>query len=722
MTKRQVSVASFFRKPTGGSGVKSAAAAVEPPTKARKVESEAKRSDCESGDRKEDAEKGLIEVLQPSDESPAVSHDVAQPRGGSAKDAKGPPPQPTQDDSKVSALVRSFAELKEFQPVPYLFLARAYAHMESITGRIEITSILSQVFREIIRSSPRDLVPAIYLSINKLSPAHVGLEIGVGESILLRALSAASGRSLSALKETFQKVGDLGDVAMAVRTTQRTMFTPAPLTVAGVFKEFKAIAQASGKAAVDEKKSRMQKLLVSSKDCEAKFIARALQGKLRIHLAEKTVIAALADAFRGPKEVEDERSKESILTQAYNQHPVWETIVGALLESKVVDSRLLELCKLAPGVPFSPMLAKPTKGVAEVLEKFSVSTFTCEYKYDGERAQIHRLADGTVKMYSRNAEDQTVKYPDVVQAVNELIRAGDQHAEFIIDAEIVAFDNATQKILPFQQLQGRARKDVSVANVKITVCVFAFDLLYLNRPLISETLKERRRILHESFDEKPGVFSFAIGKDTDNMEEIMDLLNDSIKVGCEGLMVKALEGPASTYEPANRSQNWLKVKKDYLEGLTDSLDLVPVGGYYGRGKRTGVFGAFLLACYDTEREEYATACKIGTGFSEEMLLELSEHYKKENRTLLKPKPYYAFSGNTNLTPDVWLEPSQVWEIRCADFTLSPAHTAAMGTIDDNKGVALRFPRFLRVRNDKGPENATSADQIAEMYLAQKSSA
>eukprot|EP00188_Purpureofilum_apyrenoidigerum_P003802 Plantae.Rhodophyta-Purpureofilum_apyrenoidigerum.ctg4069.p1 GENE.Plantae.Rhodophyta-Purpureofilum_apyrenoidigerum.ctg4069~~Plantae.Rhodophyta-Purpureofilum_apyrenoidigerum.ctg4069.p1 ORF type:complete len:282 (+),score=43.74 Plantae.Rhodophyta-Purpureofilum_apyrenoidigerum.ctg4069:178-1023(+) len=211
----------------------------------------------------------------------------------------------------------------------------------------------------------------------------------------------------------------------------------------------------------------------------------------------------------------------------------------------------------------------------------------------------------TARLCDRSAEDQTVKYPDVVHAISELIRVEDHGVEFIVDAEIVAFDSSTQKILPFQQLQGRARKDVSIANVKITVCIFAFDILYLNRPLISETLEKRRRMLHENFDEKPGVFCFAKGKDTTDAEEIMQLLNESIKIGCEGLMVKALDGPSSTYEPANRSQNWLKVKKDYLEGLTDSLDLVPIGGYYGKGKRTGVFGAFLLACYNSETEEYA---------------------------------------------------------------------------------------------------------------------
>lgn len=224
----------------------------------------------------------------------------------------------------------------------------------------------------------------------------------------------------------------------------------------------------------------------------------------------------------------------------------------------------------------------------------------------------------------------------------------------------------------------------------------------------------------ENFSEKEGVFKFATGHDSKDSEQILELLNDSIKAGCEGLMVKALEGTNATYEPANRSQNWLKVKKDYLDGCGDTLDLVPIGGYKGRGKRTGFFGAFLLACYDPENEEYQSICKIGTGFSDEALDNFNKYFSdaEAKRILDKPKSYYRVPESANLQPDVWFEPCQVWEVLCADLSVSPQHMAAVGRVESDKGIALRFPRFIRIRDDKGVEDATSAEQVAELYMNQ----
>lgn len=637
---------------------------------------------------------------------------------------------------------------KDGAPVPYKFVAEAFAKVEEITGRLEIQAILTQLFRHIIVSTPDDLVPTIYLCINKLAPAHHGIELGIGESILMRALSQVTGLSMSSLKETYKKVGDLGNVASSARTNQKTMFPPPPLTVRKVFSELKAIAQISGKNTQDQKRAKIIKMMVASSKVEAKFIARAVLGKLRIHLADKTVIAALAAAFTleklgantdvlltvdGKKKSKmtekEEAIEESIkdatntLNAVYSQLPVWDVIVAKLLELDAVDDRLLKACKLMPGVPVSPMLAKPTKAIAEVLERFEKCEFTCEYKYDGERAQVHRLADGTIKIYSRNAENLTLKYPDLVRDLPKSLKPEFKKASFIIDAESVAYDLEKKQILPFQELQGRKRKDVNADDVKVKVCIFAFDLLFFNgESLIGESLKDRRERLNSGFVEREGQFMFAKGRDSRDPEQIMEFLNDSIKSGCEGLMVKAIHGANATYEPANRSQNWLKVKKDYLDGCGDSLDLVPIGGYIGRGKRAGAFGAFLLACYDADSEEYQSICKIGTGFTDANLEEFAEFYKagNEERVRKTPKSYYRTPATDKLAPDVWFEPVQVWEVKCADLSISPQHMAAVGHVDSNKGIALRFPRFIRKREDKKPEEATSAEQVAEFYLRQSS--
>ena len=250
--------------------------------------------------------------------------------------------------------------------------------------------------------------------------------------------------------------------------------------------------------------------------------------------------------------------------------------------------------------------------------------------------------------------------------------------------------------------------------------MFAFDLLYLNgESYLGHTLRERREVLKAHFVEKEGEFAFAIHKDTADVEEIQAFLTQAVHSSCEGLMVKALEGAESRYTPGKRS--WLKCKKDYLDGVGDTLDLVPIAAFYGKGKRTGAYGAYVLACYDEEAEEYQSITKIGTGFSEDDIARHAAFYNQPADTpeqappnLLPACPRYYKLGDT-LKPDVWLAPTQVWEVKCADLSISPVHQAAVGRVDDTKGIALRFPRFIRVRDDKKPEEATTSEQVVEFF-------
>lgn len=216
------------------------------------------------------------------------------------------------------------------------------------------------------------------------------------------------------------------------------------------------------------------------------------------------------------------------------------------------------------------MLAHPTKGISEVLDRFANQNFTCEYKYDGERGQIHKLPDGTVKIYSRNSEDNTSKYPDIIKMLPEVMVEGT--TDFVLDCEVVAYDRETKKILPFQVLSTRKRKEADEGEIKVQVCLFAFDMLYFNgEALIKRPLIERREQLKKSFKEVEGTFMFATCRDASDTEEILAFLNESVAASCEGLMVKTLDagGPGSTYEPDKRSHKWLKVKKDYIKGMTD---------------------------------------------------------------------------------------------------------------------------------------------------------
>lgn len=614
---------------------------------------------------------------------------------------------------------------KSGDPVPYASLAKTFSLIEATTKRLEKTSILTSFFFLVIQRRAKgdssSLLRSVYLCINRLSPDYVGVELGIGESLLIKAISESTGRTLATLKAELKKEGDLGLVAMNSKRSQKTLFKPRPLTVPFVFSSLREIALSSGHSSQAKKVSIITKLLAACQEMEAKYIVRSLEGKLRIGNAERTVLVALAHAVvladmeqngkKWSKEKLTSRLEESanIMKSVYSELPNYDLVVPALLDHGVM--KLKNVCKLTPGVPLKPMLAKPTKAIGEVLDRFENKRFTCEYKYDGERAQVHKLEKGSVAIFSRNSEDMSNKYPDLVEQLSHCIKP--ETKSFVLDAEAVALENTTGKLMPFQELSKRKRKDVKVEDIQVHVCLFAFDLLYLNgEPLLQKPLWERRELLQKYFQVVPGEFDFARSSDGESTDEIQAFLEESVKDGCEGLMIKMLDSDASYYEPSRRSVNWLKLKKDYLAGVGDSLDLVVVGGYYGKGKRTNVYGAFLLACYDADAEEYQTICKIGTGFSEEVL----QSHWDALRPLESQKPRGDVKAG-GAKPDIWFEPKVVWEVLTADLSLSPVYTAAQGLVDE-RGISLRFPRFLRVRDDKLAEDATGPEQIAEMYERQ----
>ena len=604
------------------------------------------------------------------------------------------------------------------QPTPYLYLANVFESIAETTKRLEIAELLTNAFRTVIASKPDDLLAAVYLASNTIAPQHEGVDLGIGDATLIKCLAEATGRKDESIKADYREAGDLGSVAMASRATQRMMFPPPPLTVSGVLKQFRAVATTDGEKSVERKKGMIKKLLVSSKDCEAGYVIRSLQGKLRIGLAQQTVTMSLAhaivlsgDAAKSKKgaELADALGEAfDVLKQVFSECPTFDQIVPALLEVGIEG--LQERCKFTPGVPVKPMLAKPTTGVSEVLKRFEDIAFTCEYKYDGERAQIHLEESGKVSIFSRNQEDNTVKFPDIVNGLKKYLLPGVKSV--VIDCEAVAFDREQTKILPFQILSTRGKKNIVESEIKVQVALYAFDCLYLNgEPLLRKPMHERRDALYSAFREVPGEFFFVTEKTSRDVDELQVFLDESIKANTEGLIVKTLD---ATYEPSKRSLNWLKLKKDYMEGCGDSLDLVPIGAWLGRGKRTGVYGAYLLACYDEDGESYQSICKIGTGFSEVILEELSDAVQPF--VVDGPRSYYQVSDA--MKPDVWFEPKHVWEVKAADLSISPVHKAAAGLVDPQKGIALRFPRFLRRREDKEPEMATTAEQVADFYNAQ----
>ncbi|KAE9461238.1 hypothetical protein C3L33_06814, partial [Rhododendron williamsianum] len=681
---------------------------------------------------------------QPNPNSSEEKSEVKKPR---VSDCDSKPGLVTADES-VALLKKkpkdfdpkSAAFWKDGERVPFLFLAKALDAIDKESGRIAITEIVCNLLRTVIETTPDDLVAVVYLLGNKVAPAHEGVELGIGDASIIKALAEACGAKESQIKSKYKALGDLGLVAKASRSSQGLMRRPEALTVAKVFDTFRLIAQESGKDSQEKKKNHIKGLVVAATDCEPQYLIRLLQSKLRIGLAEQTLLAAVgqaavyAEKHSSPPAHIDSPLEEAqvllpanmvlapavtfpvttaakIVKQVYSVIPVYDKIVPALLNGGVWT--LQKTCSFTPGIPIGPMLAKPTKGVSEILDKFQDMEFTCEYKYDGERAQIHYLENGSVEIYSRNAERNTGKFPDVVVAVSRLKKSS--VTSFVLDCEIVAYDREKKRIMPFQILSTRARKNVVLSDIKVDVCIFAFDILYLNgQPLMQEQLNVRREHLYKSFGEDPGYFQFATAITSNDLEEIQKFLEAAVDTCSEGLIIKTLSKDA-TYEPSKRSHNWLKLKKDYMESIGDSLDLVPIAAFHGRGKRTGnhligVYGAFLLACYDSSNEEFQSICKIGTGFSESVLEERSASLR--SKVIPKPKAYYRYGDSIN--PDVWFEPTEVWEVKAADLTISPVHRAAIGIVDSDKGISLRFPRLLRVREDKPPEQASSSDMVAEI--------
>ncbi|XP_065200809.1 DNA ligase 1 isoform X2 [Planococcus citri] len=622
------------------------------------------------------------------------------------------------------------APWKHRERVPYLALAKTLKKIEETSARLKIIEILSNYLRSVIVLSEDDFLPSIYLCLNSLAPAYEGLELGIADMYLMKAIAQCTGRAVHQIKADVAVTGDLGIVAEQSRSKQIIMHRPAPLTVQSVFNQLTAIAKISGNQAMKKKVEKIEALFVACRDCEARFVTRSLAGKMRIGLAEQSVLQAIAlactttptnqsyppEILSAAKGISADEFKKKVdeealvLKTTFCECPNYNMIIPVILKKGI--RALPEECKITPGLPVKPMLAQPTKGAREVLERFEGMKFTCEWKYDGERAQIHLMEDGRIKIYSRNQEDNTSKYPDIISNIKLTVKSDVK--SFILDTEAVAWDRDQKKIMPFQVLSTRKRKDADENEIKVSVCVFMFDLLYLNgESLVQKPLIERRQLLKNHFVEVEGKFVYVIALDTNTMEEVQECLEESVKGNCEGLMVKTLDTEA-TYEIAKRSRNWLKLKKDYLEGVGDTLDLVVIGGYSGKGKRTGNYGGFLLASYDEENEEYQAICKIGTGFSDEILAQHTKFLKEH--IIEEAKPYYRCDAS--LKPDHWFDAAQVWEVKCADLSLSPVYSAAIGLVDPEKGVSLRFPRFLRIRDDKNVEQATNAQQVAELYKNQ----
>ncbi|WP_420887310.1 ATP-dependent DNA ligase [Candidatus Nitrosotenuis uzonensis] len=567
--------------------------------------------------------------------------------------------------------------------------------MESTTKRLELTQYLVDLFK----ATPREIISkVVYLIQGKIRPDYEGVELGVAEKLAMRAISKSAGIPVKKIHEVFVEDGDLGHAASKILEQKaQTTFMVQQITTERVYDTLLKIAKLEGTRSQDMKMKYISSLLNDATPQEAKFILKLIMGTLRLGIADNTVMDALAIAYTGSRENRER------LEAAYN---VSSDLGRVAEEIAKHDLRGLDNFRVSLFSPIRPMLAERVKSESEAVEKLG-HEFAAEYKLDGERVQIH-LQDKKVVLFSRRLENITSYYPDIVENIAKSLKT----TEIILEAEIVAINENTGEFLPFQELMHRRRKyDIAKIVGQYPITVNLFDVMYLNgKSLLDTTYDERRKKLEETVIENDFVrlVPRTIVRSENDLEEVLE---NAINAGCEGLMLKVLDAP---YRAGARGSNWLKLKREYRNELGDSLDLVVIGAFFGKGRRTGRYGTLLLATYNQERDTFESICKVGTGFTDE---NLDQFYQiLQDKVTLKKNPRIE----SGMEPDVWFEPEIVIEVVASEITLSPVHTTAKDVIRKGSGLALRFPKFTgKIRDEKAPEDASTDQEVITLYRNQK---
>ena len=580
----------------------------------------------------------------------------------------------------------------------YSILAESFEKMESTRKRLELTQFLVELFEK----TPHEVISKIvYLIQGKIRPDFEGIELGVAEKLAIRAISKSSGITIKKIEEEYNKGGDLGHAAeIILEQKTQTTFLVENITVERVYETLFKIAKLGGSKSQDMKIKYISSLLNDANPLEASFILKILLGTLRLGIAENTVMDALAIAYSGDKE------NRKLLQHAYNVS----SDLGKVAEIIAIEGiQGIEKFKINLFNPIRPMLADRVKSEKEVIEKIG-NEFAIEYKLDGERVQIH-VEGEKIELFSRSLEKISSYYPDIIEKIPKIIQAENA----ILEAEIVAINENTGDFLPFQELMHRRRKyKIEKAVTEYPITVNFFDILYCNGKNCTElNYSERRKKLENIVKENEFAkyIPMTIAK---NENEIQEFFENSINAGSEGLMLKMLDKP---YQAGSRGSHWLKLKREYRNELGDSLDLVVIGGFFGKGRRTGSYGTLLLSTYDENTDTFPSICKVGTGFTDESLDQLYQILNP--KTTIKKNPRII----SEMEADVWFEPELVIEIVASEITLSPIHKVARDEIRKNAGLALRFPKFTgKIRMEKTAEDASTDEEVISLYKAQNKSA
>ena len=573
-------------------------------------------------------------------------------------------------------------------------LAEIFQRMEKTSKRIELTDILV----ELLKKTPKEILPnVVYLLQGIIRPNFEGVELGIAEKLAIHAISKSSGLSIKKIEDDYREGGDLGLTASNIlKLKTQTTFTIEKITVERVYDTLFKIAKLEGKGSQDLKIKYISSMLNDATPVEAKFVMKILLGTLRLGVAENTVMDALAIAFTGKKENKEE------IENAYNVSSDLGKVSLVVATDGIEEIKKFKISLFSP---IRPMLADRVKSEAEAIKKMP-QLFAAEFKLDGERVQIHKQMNKII-LFSRRLENITQYYPDIIENIGKSINVD----EGIFEAEIVPINENTGEFLPFQELMHRRRKHkLEKAVLQYPITVNFFDVLYFDdRSCLNLEYTKRREILEKVVKEDN--FSKLVPTLlVKNENEIEDFLENSINSGCEGLMLKT---PNAGYRAGARGSNWLKLKREYRNELGDSLDLVVIGAYFGRGRRTGLYGTLLLGTYNPENDTFPSICKVGTGFTDESLDQLYQILS--NKVILKKNSRVV----SEMEADVWLEPELVLEVVASEITLSPIHKTGLNLVRKNSGFALRFPKFTgKIRYEKAVEDASTHDEVLALYKNQ----
>lgn len=579
----------------------------------------------------------------------------------------------------------------------YLKLTKFYESLEKTTKRLEKTKIISELLKSCTLNE-LEFVPLLIEG--KIFPLWDKRKIGVSTQLVKKALEKVTGNSLKEIEKLFIKLGDLGEVAFElIKNKKQTTLGIKNISAEKVFENLRKLASIEGESAVNKKVFLISELLSNASASEAKFIVKTILDEMRVGVGEGTLRDAIVWAFWKGKVGYDEKTNEIILEdrEKYNQaieivqkeYNVVNDFSEVAVKIKKEGFHLLKESKLHGARPIKVMLYQKAKDIEDA---FSIVGKPCifEYKYDGFRVIICKDKKGEIKLYTRRLENVTKQFPEIVELTKKNVKAED----FILDSEVIGIDPKTKKWLPFQHISQRIKRkyDIEKISKEIPVITNIFDVMYANGDnLLNKPLKVRRKIIEKIV--KPVQMKLQLAKQivTDDIKTVEKFYAESLKLGNEGIMAKNLEG---IYKPGSRVGYGVKIKP-----VLETLDLVIVKAEWGEGKRKKWLSSFTVACYDENKKEFLEIGKVGTGVKEKEGLTFKKLTKILKPSIIKEE------GKT-----VFVKPKLVIEVDYEEIQKSPTYSS---------GFALRFPRVVKMREDKSVKDINDIESIKYIYLKQR---